>query len=81
MFYGTAGLAYGELSGQLNSIEESKTLVGWTGGLGMEVGFNPHWSAKAEYLYMDLVDRAYTITGVNNGLTSNMLRFGINYHF
>jgi len=81
MFYGTAGLAYGELSGQLNSLGEDKTLVGWTGGVGMEVGFNPHWSAKAEYLYMDLGDRAYTITGVNNGLTSNMLRFGINYHF
>ena len=81
MFYGTAGLAYGELSGQLNGLTEDKTLVGWTGGVGMEVGFNPHWSAKAEYLYMDLGDRAYTITGANNGLTSNMLRFGINYHF
>jgi outer membrane immunogenic protein len=81
LFYGTVGLAYGELSGQLNSLQENKTLVGWTGGVGMEVGFNPHWSAKAEYLYMDLGDRSYTITGVNNGLQSNLLRFGINYHF
>ena len=47
----------------------------------MEVGLAPKWSAKMEYLYMDLGDRAYTITGVNNGLTSNMLRLGINYHF
>ena len=30
---------------------------------------------------MDLSDRAYSITGVNNGLEANMLRFGINYHF
>jgi outer membrane immunogenic protein len=81
LFYGTAGLAYGELTGQLNSLEESKTLVGWTGGVGMEVGLNQHWSAKAEYLYMDLGDRAYTITGVNNGFQSNMLRLGVNYHF
>ena len=81
LFYGTAGLAYGELTGQLNGIEENKTLVGWTGGAGMEVGLNQRWSAKVEYLYMDLGDRAYTTTGVNNGMTSNMLRFGINYHF
>lgn len=81
LFYGTAGLAYGELSGELNSLDENKTLVGWAGGAGMEVGFNPRWSAKVEYLYMDLGDRAYTITGVNNALQSNLLRFGINYHF
>jgi outer membrane immunogenic protein len=81
LFYGTVGMAYGELTGQLNSLEENKTLIGWTAGAGMEVGLTPKWSAKMEYLYMDLSDRAYTITGVNNGLTSNMMRFGINYHF
>jgi outer membrane immunogenic protein len=81
LFYGTGGLAYGGLTGQLNGLEENKTLVGWTAGLGMEVGFNQKWSAKAEYLYMDLGDRLYTVTGTNNGLTNNLLRFGINYHF
>ncbi|HXX26326.1 MAG TPA: outer membrane protein [Pseudolabrys sp.] len=81
LLYGTAGLAYGGLTGQLNGLEENKTLVGWTGGVGVEVGLAPRWSAKAEYLYMDLGDRAYTITGVNNGLQSNILRLGINYHF
>ena len=81
LFYGTLGMAYGELSGQLNALDENKTLVGWAGGAGMEVGLNPHWSAKAEYLYMDLGDRAYSITGVNNGLQSNLLRIGVNYHF
>ena len=81
LLYGTAGLAYGGLTGQLNGLEENKTLVGWTGGVGVEVGLTPRWSAKAEYLYMDLGDRAYTITGVNNGLQSNILRLGINYHF
>ncbi len=81
LFYGTLGMAYGELSGQFLGLEENKTLVGWTGGAGMEVGLTQRWSVKAEYLYMDLGDRAYTITGVNNGLQSNMLRLGINYHF
>ena len=81
LVYGTLGLAYGELKGQIGGLDESKTHIGWAGGLGMEVGLTPNWSAKVEYLYMDLSDRAYTITGVNNGLGANMLRFGVNYHF
>jgi outer membrane immunogenic protein len=81
LFYGTLGLAYGQLKGDFIGLDESKTHVGWAGGLGMEVGFTPNWSAKIEYLYMDLNDRAYSITGTNNGFETNMLRFGINYHF
>jgi len=81
LFYGTLGLAYGDLTGEAGAVSETKTLAGWTGGLGMEVGLTPNWSAKAEYLYMDLGDRAYTITGANNGFQSNVLRFGVNYHF
>jgi outer membrane immunogenic protein len=81
LFYGTAGLAYGGITGEIAGLDESKTHVGWTGGLGAEVGFTPNWSAKVEYLYMDLSDRTYSITGVDNGLEANMLRFGINYHF
>jgi len=81
LLYGTFGLAYGELKGEFFSVEEDKTLVGWTGGAGMEVGFARNWSAKVEYLYMDLGSRAYTITGVNNGLQASYLRLGVNYHF
>jgi outer membrane immunogenic protein len=81
LLYGTLGLAYGNLDGQFANIEETKTLFGWTGGLGMEVGFTPNWSAKVEYLYIDLGSRAFSITGVNNGLQSSYLRFGVNYHF
>ena len=81
LFYGTFGLAYGVLKGTSAGLDESKTHVGWTGGLGMEVGMTPNWSAKIEYLYMDLNNRAYSITGTTNGFESNMVRFGINYHF
>jgi outer membrane immunogenic protein len=81
LFYATAGLAYGDLTGELNSLDETKTELGWTAGLGMEIGFMPNWSAKVEYLYMDLGDRTFTITGVNNGYQSNLLRVGVNYHF
>jgi outer membrane immunogenic protein len=81
LFYGTFGLAYGQLKGTFLGLDESKTHVGWAGGLGMEVGFTPNWSAKIEYLYMDLSNRAYSITGTTNGFETNMVRFGINYHF
>jgi outer membrane immunogenic protein len=81
LIYGTAGLAYGNITAEIGGLDETRTHVGWAGGLGAEVGFTPNWSAKVEYLYMDLSDRAYSITGVSNGLEANMLRFGINYHF
>jgi outer membrane immunogenic protein len=81
LLYGTAGLAYGELKGEFFGLGEDKTLVGWTAGAGVEYGFTQNWSAKLEYLYMDLGSRAYSITGVDNGLHSNFLRLGVNYHF
>ena len=81
LFYGTLGLAYGGLKGEFGGLTEDKTHMGWTAGLGMEIGFAPNWSAKMEYLYMDLSNRGYSITGTSNGLESNILRFGVNYHF
>lgn len=81
LFYGTVGLAYGELKAENFALDETKTHSGWTGGLGMEVGLTPNWSAKVEYLYMDLSNRSYSLTGTDNGLQANLLRFGVNYHF
>jgi outer membrane immunogenic protein len=81
LLYGTLGLSYGDVTGTLAGLDETKTHIGWTGGIGAEFGFHPNWSAKVEWLYMDLNDRTYTITGVNNGFEGNLLRFGVNYHF
>jgi len=81
LVYGTLGLAYGDLKGERGGIDESKTELGWTGGLGMEVGLTPNWSAKVEYLYVDLGDRSFSITGQDNGLQASVFRFGVNYHF
>lgn len=81
LFYGTLGLAYGGLKGENAGLSESKTHIGWTAGLGVEVGLTPQWSAKLEYLYADLSNRAYSITGTQNGLSTSILRVGVNYHF
>jgi outer membrane immunogenic protein len=82
LVYGTLGLAYGGLKAETAAgLTESRTLGGWAGGLGMEVGFTPNWTARAEYLYIDLGDRNYAITGSANGLESSILRLGLNYRF
>jgi outer membrane immunogenic protein len=81
LFYATGGLAYGGLRGQLFGLSESKTHLGWTIGAGVELGFAPNWTAKIEYLYLDLMDRGYSITGMDNGLQSNLVRLGVNYRF
>ncbi len=81
LFYGTVGFAFGDLRVETGGFSEAHTLGGWTAGAGMEVGFTPNWSAKVEYLYMNLGNTNYFLTGLNHGLQSNVLRFGVNYHF
>ena len=81
LIFGTAGLAYGDLRAETANLTESNTSVGWVAGAGVEVGFTPHWSAKAEWLYLDLADHTYQLTGANNGLATNLIRLGVNYHF
>ena len=83
MFYGTVGLAYGGLTAQntATGVSESRVGFGWTAGLGLEVALIGNWSAKTEYLYVDLDDRSYSLTGASHGIKSNLLRFGVNYRF
>jgi outer membrane immunogenic protein len=81
LFFGTAGLAFGELRGQTFGPTESHTTAGWTAGLGAEVGVAPNWSAKIEYLYVDLSSSQFVITGVSNGYRFGVVRAGVNYHF
>jgi outer membrane immunogenic protein len=83
LLYGTVGLAYGTLRGQntLTGASQSTADLGWAAGAGLEVGMFGNWTAKAEYLYVDLTDRPYAITGTNNGLESHLLRLGMNFRF
>ena len=81
LFYGTAGLAFGELTGQTFGQSESHTSAGWTAGVGAEFGLAPNWSAKIEYLFVDLADSNFSITGVPNGYQFGLVRVGVNYHF
>jgi outer membrane immunogenic protein len=81
LLYGTGGFAVGGLRAEVTGATESKTLGGWTAGAGMEVGLSPSWSARVEYLYVDLPGRAYGLTGVSNGVESSVFRLGLNLRF
>jgi outer membrane immunogenic protein len=81
LIYGTGGFAYGGGRAHVAGASDTRTHLGWTAGLGIEVGLTPGWSAKAEYLYVDLGDRGYAVTGTQNAIESNLLRLGVNYRF
>lgn len=71
----------------------SENRVGWTAGAGVEHYFSRSWSAKAEYLYVDLgtstihaLDLAAPLLTVNHFVGDvhtrfHVLRVGLNYHF
>jgi outer membrane immunogenic protein len=97
LIYGTGGLAYGEVDtnttltvGALAAGNNfDTTRVGWTAGGGVEALLSRNWSAKIEYLYVDLGSFSNTFTGLsvftpvtlNTHVTDNIVRAGLNYHF
>src|ERR1700730_13911392 len=74
LFYGTARLAFGELRAETFGLSESHTNVGWTAGVGAEFGLVQNWTAKIEYLYVDLASDNFTITGVSNAYRVGLVR-------
>jgi outer membrane immunogenic protein len=81
LFYGTGGLAFGELRADTFGLTETHTNAGWTVGVGTEVGIAQNWTAKIEYLYVDLASDNFAITGVSNAYRFGLVRAGVNYHF
>lgn len=81
LFYGTGGLAFGDLRGNFGALSESHASAGWTAGVGAEFGLAPNWTAKVEYLYVDLSESRFGITGASNGYSFGLARVGINYRF
>jgi outer membrane immunogenic protein len=87
--YVTAGAAYGNvkatdtLLGGLGATSASKSELGWTAGAGLEYAFLGNWTAKLEYLYVDLGSfNAGPAPLVNNvSFKENIVRAGLNYKF
>jgi outer membrane immunogenic protein len=81
LLYGTGGLAFGSLRAETFGLTETHTSAGWTAGVGAEFGLAQNWSAKIEYLYVDLSDSRFNLTGMSNGYQFGLVRAGVNYHF
>ena len=86
MPYITAGGAFGDVKMTPSGIgSETDTRAGWTAGAGVEFGIAGPWSAKVEYLYVDLgqANCSATTCGTSTDVdfNANMVRAGINYRF
>jgi outer membrane immunogenic protein len=61
---------------------------GWTAGGGIEAALSERWSAKAEYLYLDLGSANYALplnyyfggsATINSTTRDHIVRVGVNY--
>jgi outer membrane immunogenic protein len=110
LWYATGGAAWGRVKdtvtltatpgfladGAPNAANFSHNRLGWTLGGGVEAPFAPHWTAKAEYLYVDLGHAADSFTSAlspvvfpggtmttthDTSFHDHIVRLGVNYHF
>jgi outer membrane immunogenic protein len=100
LFYATGGLAYGEVKttetiGAAAAVfSNSDTRVGYTVGAGVEGVISGNWTAKLEYLWVDLGRTSGTfVTAIpalgggvlssnySSRITDNIVRVGVNYKF
>jgi outer membrane immunogenic protein len=81
MPYVTGGLAVGDIKSSIAGIgSATETKAGWTVGGGVEAHISGPWTAKLEYLYVDL-GRGGTVLGSDSRFTTNIVRAGLNYKF
>lgn len=87
MPYVTGGLAVGDISASSPGFPgATQTNAGWTVGGGIEFAIAGHWTAKAEYLYVDLgkfnCGLSCSFSPIDNvSFNTNLIRGGINYRF
>jgi outer membrane immunogenic protein len=93
--YFTGGLAYGgrSASGTATGVltggySASDTVIGWTIGVGLEYMFAPQWTARIEYLHVELdgFNANYALTGgtlpvAYGSLSNDIVRGAVNYRF
>jgi outer membrane immunogenic protein len=88
MPYVTGGGAFGNVDATTATpglAGGSATNVGWTVGAGLEYAITPRWSAKVEYLFVDLgkfnCGAGCGATTDNVSFTTSLVRGGVNFHF
>jgi outer membrane immunogenic protein len=95
LVYGTAGAAFGDVRANFTDDPvSSATKAGWTAGGGVEFALDRNWSAKAEYLFVDLGNGSCMVAcaivnangpplipGVAVRFDESLIRAGIDYRF
>ena len=91
LFYATVGGALANvdhsITGPGGTVSDKQSHWGLAAGGGVEVKFNLDWSAKVEYLYVGLQDKAYFNPAPNLAFPNNqrlhlddhIVRVGVNY--
>jgi outer membrane immunogenic protein len=92
LVYGTAGGAFANVQTTFGGVTTTHTQAGWTAGLGLEWAFADNWTAKIEYLFVDvgsatincstcLFNNSNVPVPVSVTLTENLIRVGVNFKF
>ena len=84
LVYATGGLAYGNIDSAILNDPDWRTgnvTAGWTAGGGIEYVLRPGWTAKLEYLHVDLgwTDRN-AASDFKSEAIFDVVRLGLNYH-
>jgi outer membrane immunogenic protein len=72
LLYGTGGFAFGHIDNRYNDpidtniAKASDVRWGWTLGGGLEIALAPNWTARAEYLYVDLEKSSASLSATVN---------------
>jgi outer membrane immunogenic protein len=84
----TGGAAFGNIRATVPGFGTTGSdQTGWTLGGGLEAALAPNWTAKVEYLYVDLgsfncgLNCGAGLTTDNVNFKTNILRAGVNYKF
>jgi len=87
MPYVTGGLAVGDIKASTPGFAgATQTNAGWTAGGGVELALTNNWTAKAEYLHVDLGNmncgfNCGVVAGNSVSLKSDLVRGGVNFRF
>lgn len=98
LLYATGGLAYGQVDSNTTLVGATRAQnynPGWTVGGGIEGSIGGNWTARLEYLYVDLGTVSGTFgstivaasgatllaSNFNSRVTDNIVRVGLNYKF
>jgi len=80
LFYGTGGVAFGEVRATTAGTTESATRTGWTAGTGLEARVTSNATARVEYRYTNLGTATFT-TNPSIAYRSTDLLVGVGVKF